>query len=107
MNASLILVQTTVSEQAAANRLAAEAVEARLAACVQETAITSHFRWDGAVQAATEWRLDFKTSADGLSRLLHWLEGAHPYEVPEILVMPVGATGDYADWVVAETKQER
>lgn len=96
-------VLTTVGDEAQARRLARSAVERRLAACAQVERIESHYRWDGAMQADTEWRLAFKTSAGALEGLLAWLRGAHPYELPQLLWQAWDASPAYAAWVRAET----
>ena len=96
-------VLTTVGDEAQARRLARSAVERRLAACAQVERIESHYRWDGAMHADTEWRLALKTSAGALGGLLAWLRGAHPYELPQLLWQAWQASPEYAAWVCAET----
>ncbi len=98
----LSLVTTTVATPADARRLAQAAVQARLAACVQVQAITSHYRWQGALHEEAEQRLDCKTTAQAVPALLTLLRAQHPYTVPELVVQPLQASADYARWVAQE-----
>jgi periplasmic divalent cation tolerance protein len=96
----LITVFTTVSSQADADALAQNAVANGLAACVQTEAIQSTYRWKDNIVQAPEFRLTFKTTADGYKALEQWLLQAHPYELPALYAMPVlEASPAYADWV--------
>lgn len=102
---SVVQVVTTVAAESTAASLARGLVEARLAACVQiDGPITSIYRWQGAVETAIEWRLTAKTTAAAVPALLARLRADHPYQQPEILVLPAaGADPGYASWVAAET----
>ncbi len=97
---ALCIVMTTVHEIDLADSLAEAAVSARLAACVQRTEITSHYRWEGAVQRSGEFLLLMKTTRAQADALVAWIDDRHPYDVPEALVVPVtGAGTDYLAWV--------
>ncbi len=102
----IVLVTTTVDARAVADALAGSAVGARLAACGQVGGpIRSTYRWQGAVESAEEWTVQFKTAADRVDALLAHLRAAHPYEVPEILVTAVlDGHPDYLTWVVEQTR---
>ena len=104
-----VLVTFVVDDQTAASGLATAAVERRLAACAQLTGpVTSTYRWQGRVETATEWRVQFKTAADRADELVAHVTAGHPYDVPEVLVTPVlGGNPVYLDWVVAETRAQR
>ncbi|WP_313080749.1 divalent cation tolerance protein CutA [Pulveribacter sp.] len=93
------MVTTTVADPADARRLAAAAVQARLAACVQVEAIASHYVWQGHQSEDAEWRLSCKTLTSAAPRLRAWLREQHPYEVPQLLTHAVQAEADYARWV--------
>ncbi len=87
-------------------RLARVLVEERLAACgsVVPTA-TSVFRWRGVVKEEREALVVLKTTADRVEPLARRARGLHPYEVPEILALPVsGGDPGYLDWVRGETR---
>ncbi|AVP57046.1 divalent-cation tolerance protein CutA [Pulveribacter suum] len=97
--AALAIVTTTVPSQQDASRLAAAAVQQRLAACVQVEAIASHYVWQGGQCEDAEWRLACKTLAAAAPALRAWLRAQHPYEVPQLLTHTVQAEADYARWV--------
>jgi len=102
MSAPLCLVLTTVATSADAERLARMMVEQRLAACAQINAIDSVYRWNGALQCETEWRLLFKTTEAARPALQAALRAAHPYELPAIVALPMDAQAAFADWVRKE-----
>jgi periplasmic divalent cation tolerance protein len=100
-----VTVTTTTDSVEEAKRLSAAVVEARLAACAQVSApVTSTYWWQGRVETATEYRIEFKTRAPLARPLLEFLKDLHSYDTPELLVTPV-VTGhqDYLDWIDAET----
>lgn len=79
-------------------------VEERLIACAQCTPVTSTYRWEAAVERAEEVRAHLHTTAARAREVSARIEAAHPYDVPCILVFPVGeALPSYADWVTEET----
>lgn len=98
-------VTTTVDAEATAKALAESAVHARLAACAQVSGpITSTYRWQGAVETATEWVVTFKTTADATPTLTEHIRARHSYDQPEIIATEVvGGDPGYLAWVVAET----
>lgn len=99
---ALLLVSTTVADQAAARRLAELALEARLAACVQLLAIESLYVWEGATVQEPEWRLLFKTSVAAYPDLERVLLDHHPYELPMVAAEPlVAVSAAYRAWVLA------
>ncbi|MEV8094733.1 divalent-cation tolerance protein CutA [Kitasatospora sp. NPDC085879] len=100
----VLVVTTTHDAEEKARVLAALVVRERLAACAQVYPIGSVYWWDGEVQSAPEWRIDFKTRADLADRLTAFLRAHHDYETPEVVAVPVVAGSDaYLDWVAAET----
>jgi uncharacterized protein involved in tolerance to divalent cations/ketosteroid isomerase-like protein len=97
---TMLAVFTTVAGMDDARRLAAQALDQGLAACVQLSTIESHFRWQGRVQCEPEVRLLFKTEAARYAALERWLLAQHRYELPAIFALPVDrASAGYADWV--------
>lgn len=104
----LILLQTTVSSNRDAQRLAKQLITERHAACVQTIPIHSTYRWKGRIESAKEILLMIKTRAPQARALIRWLERHHPYETPEIVVCPI-QTGSiaYQKWVFQETQAPR
>ncbi len=89
-------------------RLAREMVEQRLAACVSGLpGAFSIYRWQGKVERANEVLLIAKTDAARVPELMAWLEGAHPYDVPEcIAIAPIELSPRYRQWLELETRAE-
>ncbi len=99
-----LVVLTTCATREDADRLAAGLVEERLGACVQVLDITSHYRWEGAVARDAEVLLLIKTSAERYRALEAWLVEHHPYDLPEIVALPIAAgLVGYLAWVGEET----
>lgn len=74
-------------------------VEARLAACVQvEGPLTSVYPWEGSVQEDQEVRLVAKTSLENLPALREFLRLHHPYQVPQLVMLPAQGSEDYLGW---------
>lgn len=103
-----VVLTTAVGDRETAERIADTLVRERLAACVQVTGpIASHYRWHGAVERATEWRLDCKTPSAHLNALERRLLELHPYELPECVVLPVLHGSDaYLRWLDESTDPE-
>ncbi len=81
---------TTAPDAEAAHRIARALVDARLAACVSVLApATSVYRWQGTVETAQEWPLMIKAAAARLPALKAALVQLHPYDVPELIALPV------------------
>jgi periplasmic divalent cation tolerance protein len=99
-----LLVLTNLPDRAAAEKIADLVIEKRLAACVNILACRSVYRWKGAVQHDEEHPLLIKTTADRYAELEATIRGAHPYELPEIIAVPIERLAAYLDWVAAETK---
>src|ERR1700760_3106139 len=86
VSANVTLMLTTVSDAAVAQKLAADALAARLCACVTQLgAVQSSFHWQGAIETAQEIQLLFKTSTARALELEQYLQAHHPYDTPEIL----------------------
>lgn len=82
-------------------------VEERLAACVNILPpMSSVYRWEGAVERADERQLVMKTTAGKVDALLRRVAELHPYDVPELLVIPVlGASAAYGTWLTESTTE--
>jgi periplasmic divalent cation tolerance protein len=102
---SALLVLTNLPDRAAAERLAERLIGARLAACVNILApCRSVYRWKGAVQHEEEHPMLIKTTAERYPALEEALRAGHPYELPEIIAVPIEhGLPAYLDWVAGET----
>lgn len=108
MATDIVIAQTTVDDEGKARELARGAVEARLAACAHiDAPCSAVYRWKGAVETATEWRVSYKTTRVRLPALSAWVGQEHDYEVPEWSILPVdGGSDAYLWWVVEATTPE-
>ena len=99
-----VQVVTTIETKSDAQAIARAVVEKRLAACVQIIGpITSTYWWDGEIEAAEEWLCLIKSRADLFEQLEAAIKEVHPYDVPEILAVPVVAgSEDYLGWLDRE-----
>ena len=104
MNALLVL--TNLPDRETAERLAGALIEQRVAACVNILApCRSVYRWKEAVQREEEHPVLIKTTAERYPALEAAIRAAHPYELPEIIAVPVErGLPAYLAWVEAETK---
>lgn len=97
----MFLVLTTFPDGEQARQMAGRLLDERLAACVSVfPAVESHYVWNGERQAAVEVPVMIKTTAEAYALLEARLREWHPYELPEIIALPV-ASGlqAYLDWV--------
>jgi periplasmic divalent cation tolerance protein len=106
MTTDVVIVLTTISASADAGALAATLVDERLAACVNLLPeMDSVFRWQGRVERGHERQVIIKTSTARLDALRDRLLELHPYDLPELLVLPVAGGGQaYLEWIRAETQ---
>ena len=101
-----LLVLTNLPDRAAAERLAETLIAQRLAGCVNILApCRSVYRWREAVQHDEEHPMLIKTTAERYPALETAIRAGHPYELPEIIAVPVErGLPAYLDWVAAETR---
>ena len=102
-----LLILTNVPDVASAEKLAQALVGARAAACVNVlAACRSIYRWQGAVEAANEIPLLIKTTAANYPRVEAIVRAQHPYDVPELIAVPITyGLPAYLDWVAKETEK--
>ena len=100
-----ILVLTTLPNADAAAELAKSVVNEKLAACANLfPALRSIYKWQGKVQDENEVLVLFKTRQEHYENLKARILELHPYEVPEILAIPVEqGYAAYLEWLAAET----
>lgn len=106
MNPELVLVLSNAPDELLAKRIAHYLVEEHLAACVNLGAPgLSMYMWQGQMEGTLEIPLTIKTTRARVPDVIHKIKSLHPYEVPEILVLPViGGFEPYAVWVHEQTQ---
>lgn len=104
----VLLLLTNLPDEGSAAVLAAHLVEHRLAACVNQLApVRSVYRWQGQVEQAVEIPLLIKTTRAGYAAVEAAVCALHPYDVPELIAVPVEiGLAAYLDWVVQESTPE-
>ena len=105
MATDTLLALCTCPDEPTAQRLAHGLVDQRLAACVNILpGIESVYRWDGTVKSDAEILLLIKTTAERWDALEALIREQHPYELPEIVGIPVTrGLAPYLDWITDET----
>ena len=101
-----ILVLTTVPDLEVGQIIAEKVVEDRLAACVNlSPAAQSVYWWQGKISQEQEHILIIKTKKDHFPRLEEKIHQIHPYEVPELIALPILAgSKKYLEWIDRETR---
>ena len=102
----VVLVTAATADEAAA--IGRALVESRLAACVNVVGpIRSIYRWQGAVEEASEHLLVVKGRASDLAALDARVRALHSYDVPEVLALPVtGGSAAYLAWLDEATRHD-
>lgn len=97
----LTLVVTTIDDREKASEWAAELIQKRLAACVQIVGpVESVYEWESKLVHDTEWQLQIKTSSNLQAKVVNWIQDRHPYEIPEIITIPISfGSAQYSEWV--------
>ena len=99
-----VVLVTTPSVEIA-GQLARALVEERLAACANILpGLRSIYRWEGTIHEDAEALLLLKTRTERCAALAARVKDLHPYELPEVLELPVtGGSDAYLDWVITES----
>jgi periplasmic divalent cation tolerance protein len=102
-----LLLITNCPDEGVANALALTLVEEKLAACVNILPrVQSLYRWQGAVESASEIPLLIKTTSARYAALESRIRELHPYDVPEIIAVPISrGLPAYLNWLAEETLQ--
>lgn len=102
-----IVAFSSVGSGEDAERIARTLVERRLAACVNVIPeVVSIYRWKGSVERDEESMLVIKTRAERFEELRAALVSLHPYEVPELVALPVeGGHPPYLAWLDDSTRE--
>lgn len=106
MSSDARLVLITAPDAEVGARLARALVEERLAACVNLLpGVRSFYRWQDALQEDGEVLLVVKTQQARCQALAARVDALHPYELPEVVVLPIeGGSERYLAWVLAESR---
>mgnify|MGYP002785123204 CR=1 FL=1 len=101
------VVLCTCPDDATGTQIATALIEGGLAACVNRVpGIRSMYRWDGQLQDDAEVLLVIKTTARRLVDVEALIRARHPYELPEVLALPVaGGSAAYLDWIGQATER--
>lgn len=104
-----IQVITTIDRKDAAEKIAGEVLQRRLAACFQILGpVVSRYWWKGEIEEAEEWLCVMKSTVDLYGELERTIRELHPYEVAEILALPVmEGNPDYLEWIGREVAPRR
>ena len=102
-----LIVITNCPDEETANAIALAVVEEKLAACVNILPrVQSIYRWQGVVESAAEIPLLIKATTRNYPALEARIKALHPYDVPEIIAVPIArGLPAYLNWVAAETLQ--
>lgn len=105
----VLIVLTNCPDPESARRIALHLVEQRMAACVNQLApVQSTYRWNGTVESAVEVPLLIKCTRESYPLVEHAVRQLHPYEVPEVIALPLAAGyAPYLRWVADESRAPR
>jgi periplasmic divalent cation tolerance protein len=104
MQKDLIVVFSTAPSDKS-ELLARMLVEKRIVACVNVVPVRSYYRWKGEFCDEQEHLLIAKTTRENAEKVIEAIKGIHPYEVPEIIALPViDGYLPYREWVIQETR---
>uniref|UniRef100_B1XSS9 CutA1 divalent ion tolerance protein n=1 Tax=Polynucleobacter necessarius subsp. necessarius (strain STIR1) TaxID=452638 RepID=B1XSS9_POLNS len=107
-SSKLLVVVTSLPNVEAGKDLARALVEQNIAACVQLTnGIESIYRWEGKICEEKEVVLSAKTTEKKWPKIMAFIQGAHPYDLPEILAcVPEQYEKQYGKWVESEVNSK-
>ena len=103
-----VVVFVTVGTQEEAQKIASVLLERRKGACVNIVAgVDSRYRWQGKLETDREALMIIKTRTALVDELVDLVKEIHPYDVPEVIVLPiVDGNSDYLRWIDREVRQE-
>ena len=101
MSEKVLLALSTFPDQETARDISSELVTKKLAACANILpGVESIYRWKEKIESGNETLVLFKLSEDRQSAFQEKLRSLHPYEVPEIIFVPISSgLPDYLRWV--------
>ena len=99
-----IQLATTVNDEKKAKEIARELLENRMVACVQIIGpIKSSCWWKDKIIQTNEWMCLANARAEDYGKIEDALKKVHPYDVPEILAVPIFGNLAYLNWIHEET----
>jgi periplasmic divalent cation tolerance protein len=103
-----IVVMTTVETRNDGEKIARKLLEKRLCGCVQlEGPLQSFYWWQDKIEQAEEFRLQVKSDQSCYDRLEQAIMEAHPYDVPEIICLPIiSISREYGRWLNEELARD-
>ena len=106
MSKETLLVLCTCPDKEVADFIAGQLVDTGLAACVNRVPdISSVYKWQGEVESDTEELLLIKTTASVWNELEREIKRLHPYELPEIIAVPISQGSEaYLNWIRESTR---
>jgi periplasmic divalent cation tolerance protein len=106
VSAPQVVLSTAPNEQVA-RELVRTLVSERIVACGNIVpGVCSIYRWQGEVQEESEVLIVFKTTAAAWPRLQQRLPELHPYDTPELLLLPVAdGLARYTQWLSESTER--
>lgn len=100
LEVGFVEIRTTFGSLSEASACAERLVAERLAACVQlDGPVSSTYRWQATIETAEEWRCSCKTTLARRDACIEAILAGHPYQTPQVMVVPFAATVAYAAWV--------
>ncbi len=100
-----IVVVFVTAPRGRGREIARRLLEERLAACVNIVPVESMYWWEGRIEEDKEDLLIIKTRAGVLDKLIERVKSIHPYQVPEVIALPiVKGLREYVDWVLREVR---
>ncbi|WP_322521974.1 divalent-cation tolerance protein CutA [Guyparkeria halophila] len=97
---TIALVITTLDDPRAADELSARLLADGLVACVNILGpVRSAYHWQGELCRDEEYQLHMKTSLDRIDDLKDAIEQYHPYDCPEVVILPAESSQSYSEWV--------
>lgn len=99
-----IIVITTTSNKAEAEKIASALLELKICACIQIFPIVSMYHWKGKIEKSAEFQLLIKTTKRCYEKIEKEIKNLHSYETPEIIYTDIkGGSFEYLNWIDCET----
>ncbi len=94
------VIMTTFKDRTVGDKIINALLEQNLAACIQESEIKSHYKWQGKIEHENETLLLIKTRAELFDDIKNLILELHDYETPEIIMMPITkGSKTYLEWI--------